>query len=76
MNFFEHQARAKRNSGRLILLLALAVISLITLTSLTLMLLLQLFGEVPAYSAESRIGLDWSLIGLIAAAVIAVVLLG
>lgn len=76
MNFFEHQARAKRNSGRLILLLALAVISLVTLTSLTLMLLLQLFGEVPAYSAESRIGLDWSLVGLIAAAVIAVVLLG
>ena len=76
MNFFEHQARAKRNSGRLILLLTLAVISLVGLTSVTLMLLLQVFGEVPAYSAESRIGLDWSLIGLIAAAVIGVVLLG
>ncbi|MDP3846870.1 MAG: M48 family metallopeptidase [Pseudomonas sp.] len=76
MNFFEHQARAKRNSGRLVLLLGLAVICLVTLTSLTLMLLLQLFGEVPAHSAESRIGLDWSLIGLIAATVIAVVLLG
>lgn len=76
MNFFEHQARAKRNSGRLMLLLALAVISLVTLTSLTLMLLLQLFGEVPAYSAEARIGLDWSLIGMIATVVIAVVLLG
>ncbi|MBX9753263.1 MAG: M48 family metalloprotease [Pseudomonadaceae bacterium] len=76
MNFFEHQARAKRNSGRLVLLLGLAVISLVTLTSLTLMLLLQLFGEVPAYSAESRIGLDWSLIGIIATVVIAVVLLG
>jgi Zn-dependent protease with chaperone function len=76
MNFFEHQARAKRNSGRLVLLLALAVICLVSLTSVTLMLLLQVFGEVPAYSAESRTGLDWSLIGVIAAAVIAVVLLG
>ncbi|OHC34278.1 MAG: peptidase M48 Ste24p [Pseudomonadales bacterium RIFCSPLOWO2_12_59_9] len=76
MNFFEHQARAKRNSGRLIVLLALAVISLVTLTSLVLMLLLQVFGEVPAYSAESRIGLDWLLVGLIATVVIGVVLLG
>jgi Zn-dependent protease with chaperone function/uncharacterized tellurite resistance protein B-like protein len=76
MNFFEHQARAKRNSGRLILLLALAVLCLVSLTSIVLTLLLQVFGEVPAYSAESRIGLDWTLIGSIASVVVAVVLLG
>ena len=76
MNFFEHQARAKRNSGRLILLLALAVLCLVSLTSIVLTLLLQVFGEVPAYSAESRTGLDWTLIGSIASVVVAVVLLG
>jgi Zn-dependent protease with chaperone function len=76
MNFFEHQARAKRNSGRLILLLALAVLCLVSLTSIVLTLLLQVFGEVPAYSAESRIGLDWTLIGSIASVVVTVVLLG
>ena len=76
MNFFEHQARAKRNSGRLILLLALAVLCLVSLTSIVLTLLLQVFGEVPAYSAESRTGLDWTLIGSIASVVIAVVVLG
>lgn len=76
MNFFEHQARAKRNSGRLILLLALAVLCLVSLTSIVLTLLLQAFGEVSAYSAESRMGLDWSLIGMIACVVVAVVLFG
>jgi Zn-dependent protease with chaperone function/uncharacterized tellurite resistance protein B-like protein len=76
MNFFEHQARAKRNSGRLILLLALAVLCLVSLTSIVLTLLLQVFGEVPAYSAESRTGLDWTLIGSIASVVVAVILLG
>jgi Zn-dependent protease with chaperone function len=76
MNFFEHQARAKRNSGRLILLLVLAVLCLVSLTSLTLTLLLQIFGEVPAYSSESRTGLDWPLIRIISVVVIGVVLLG
>ena len=76
MNFFEHQARAKRNSGRLILLLALAVLCLVSLTSIVLTLLLQAFGKVSAYSAESRMGLDWSLIGVIACVVVAVVLFG
>jgi Zn-dependent protease with chaperone function len=76
MNFFEHQARAKRNSGLLTLLLAVAVLSLVTLTSLTLMMLLQLFADIPAYSAEARISLDWSLVGMIATIVIAAVVLG
>lgn len=85
MNFFEHQARAKRNSGRLILLLALAVISLIGLTSVILMLLISVFGqaplqlighEFPDYAADGSQTIDWSLIAMVAVAIISVVLLG
>ncbi|MDO9322225.1 MAG: M48 family metallopeptidase [Pseudomonas sp.] len=85
MNFFEHQARAKRNSGRLILLLALAVICLIALTSVILMVLITRFGqaplqllshEAPGYAADGSLVTDWSLIGAVTIAVISVVLLG
>jgi Zn-dependent protease with chaperone function len=85
MNFFEHQARAKRNSGRLILLLALAVISLIGLTSVILMLLISVFGqaplqlighEFPDYAVDGSRATDWSLITTVAITIISVVLLG
>jgi Zn-dependent protease with chaperone function len=85
MNFFEHQARAKRNSGRLIVLLGLAVICLITLTSVTLMILISVFGQaplqilshnVPSYAADGSLLSDGSLIAAVSLAVISVVVLG
>lgn len=39
MNFFEHQERARRNTGRLVLLMAGAVVSLILITSVILIAL-------------------------------------
>ncbi|MDZ4334342.1 MAG: M48 family metallopeptidase, partial [Pseudomonas sp.] len=80
MNFFEQQDRARRNSGRLLILMALAVLSLITLTSLALGAIWQLFGN-----DQSSLGLlegpgsllpSWPLVGCVALAVIGVVLLG
>jgi Zn-dependent protease with chaperone function len=80
MNFFEQQDRARRNSGRLLILMALAVLSLITLTSLALGAIWQLFGN-----DQSSRGLlegpgsllpSWPLVGCVALAVIGVVLLG
>ena len=80
MNFFEQQDRARRNSGRLLILMALAVLSLITLTSLALGAIWQLFGN-----DQNSLGLldgpgsllpSWPLVGGVALAVIGVVLLG
>lgn len=45
MNFFQHQDRARRQTGRLILLLALAVTCLVSLTTLVLGWLWRHFGE-------------------------------
>ena len=44
MNFFEQQDRARRNSGRLVILMILAVIALIAMTSIALVLVWQFFG--------------------------------
>src|SRR3989338_1890960 len=80
MNFFEQQDRARRNSGRLLILMALAVLSLITLTSLALGAIWQLFGN-----DQNSLGLldgpgsllpSWPLVGSVALAVIGVVLWG
>lgn len=47
MNFFEQQERARRNSGRLVMLMILAVIALIAITSFALIaILLYNFGGV------------------------------
>ncbi|WP_248798244.1 M48 family metallopeptidase [Pseudomonas sp. MWU13-2105] len=74
MNFFEHQDRARRQTGRLVLLLALAVTCLVSLTSLTLSLLWVLFGESSVRGG--RPVFDTPLIGVVALVVIAVVLGG
>ncbi|NWE71158.1 M48 family metallopeptidase [Pseudomonas gingeri] len=74
MNFFEHQDRARRQTGRLVLLMALAVTCLVALTSLALTLIWHFYGE-----PSSRRGtplLDTSLVGVVALVVIAVVLGG
>ncbi len=80
MNFFEQQERARRNTTRLVLLLALAVISLIAVISLVLVGLLYLMdGETLTredHGAALLQLLDWRLLAAIAAAVIAVVALG
>ncbi|MDF3195670.1 M48 family metallopeptidase [Pseudomonas sp. 1928-m] len=81
MNFFEQQDRARRNSGRLLILMALAVLSLITLTSLVLGLVWQLFGQSHsslwlASDAPNSVLPSWPLVGCVALVVIGVVLLG
>ena len=80
MNFFEQQDRARRNSGRLLILMALAVLSLITLTSLALGAIWQLFGNAPSspglLDGSRSLLPSWPLVGSVALAVIAVVLLG
>ncbi|QXI31281.1 M48 family metallopeptidase [Pseudomonas vanderleydeniana] len=75
MNFFEHQDRARRHTGRLVLLMALAVISLIALTSLSLALIWHFYGESESRRSLTPI-LNPSLIGTVAVVVIGVVLVG
>lgn len=72
MNFFEQQARARRNSGRLVILLGLAVLSLIALTSLSLVLIWKFVA-----AGELFVPADYArLIATVAAGVIAVVVFG
>ena len=75
MNFFEQQDRAKRNTGRLVLLMALAVGSLIALTTLAVVLVLPFLGGA-ADASSGLATLDPALVGGIALGVIGVVLLG
>ncbi|WP_447588566.1 M48 family metallopeptidase [Aquipseudomonas campi] len=70
MNFFEHQDRAKRNSGRLLLLMALAVLSLIALTSLALIVIFNL-NDSRAYGVANG-----QLIFGVSVVVVGVVLIG
>lgn len=86
MNFFEQQDRAKRNTKRLIFLLALAVISLITITCLMLAVFFYYFaGNNPYQLYEEKPGNFWQsllhylpleVIAGIAAGITLVVLLG
>ncbi|WP_207885258.1 M48 family metallopeptidase [Pseudomonas sp. 30_B] len=76
MNFFEHQDRARRQTGRLVLLLAVAVVSLVTITSLALGWLWRHLGE-PAMHLTSRSSLpDPELYLSVAGVIIAVVIAG
>ncbi len=79
MNFFEEQDRARRISGRLLLLMVLAVVSLIALTSLVLGAIWQLFGQNHSASLLNGAGSllpSGPLVAMVSVAVIAVVLLG
>jgi len=75
MNFFEHQDRARRHTGRLVLLMALAVASLIALTSLALTLIWHFYGQSESRRDTTPV-LDLSLVGAVAVVVIGVVLFG
>ena len=77
MNFFESQDTAKRNTGKLIFLFALAVLSLIIVTNLLVMVLLG-FAETGATSMAATTSFEFDLTTflIISAFVSAVVLLG
>ncbi|WP_437879601.1 M48 family metallopeptidase [Pseudomonas sp. LRF_L74] len=68
MNFFEQQDRARRNTGRLVLLMTLAVVSLVALATIALIVALQF--------ADMHVRPGPELVMYVAAVVIGVVLLG
>ncbi len=84
MNFFEQQERAKRNTGKLIVLMGLAVISLVAISSVAVAAILALLGprdpDVPLigerWLTDMLALLDWHLVGTIALLVIGVVVAG
>nr|WP_294980533.1 M48 family metallopeptidase [uncultured Pseudomonas sp.] len=76
MNFFEHQDRARRQTGRLVLLLTIAVACLVIITSLALGWLWRYLGE-PTLHLTSRASLpDPELYLSVAAVIVGVVVLG
>lgn len=76
MNFFEHQDRARKQTGRLVLLLTVAVVCLVTITSFALGWLWRHLGE-PALHLTSRVSLpDPELYLSVAAVIVGVVVLG
>ena len=74
MNFFEQQDRARRNSGRLVVLMILAVLGLIALTTVALLAVVHYLGH-DLYGPHAAIN-PWQLLGSVALAVSAVVLVG
>lgn len=89
MDFFEAQEQARRNTGRLVVLLVLAVLCLIAVTVLVVAAVIFLAGGVaPQAPSQQAImsgdtslqnllaGLEWQLVAGVAALVIAVVALG
>jgi Zn-dependent protease with chaperone function len=77
MNFFESQDTAKRNTGRLIFLFALAVLSLIVITNLMVMVVFS-FAEtgMTSMAATTRFTFDTTTFLTIGAIVSSVVLFG
>ena len=57
MNFFEHQDRARRNTGRLVALFAVAVIGLVA-GAYGLVIAVLVAGESPRPTAEAAVGLQ------------------
>ncbi|AFV00672.1 M48 family metallopeptidase [Simiduia agarivorans] len=83
MNFFEHQDQARKQTARLVGLMALAVVALIVITTLFVGIMLQATGGAATPSPDQAAfwqtffeHLDARLIGGIAIIVISVVLLG
>lgn len=74
MNFFEHQDRARKQTGRLVVLLSVAVVCLVTITSFALGWLWRHLGE-PELRVRSSLP-DAELYPTVAAIIIAVVVLG
>lgn len=77
MNFFESQDTAKRNTGKLIFLFALAVLSLIVITNLLVIALFSFGGTaMTSMAATSSFHFDLTQFLIIGAIVSAVVLFG
>ena len=77
MNFFEAQARAKRQTSWLLLLFGLAVAGLIVLTNLLVMALIGFNHDAERFSADLFWRqFDWGLFTAIAAAVTILIILG
>lgn len=74
MNFFEEQQRARRISGRLLLLLAVAVLGLIAVTSLALGVGLHFYALQEGYELGPRF--EEKLVLFVALVILAVVFLG
>jgi len=76
MNFFESQDSARRNTGRLILLFALAVISLVVITNVLVMALFGMLSVNSATLAEPGVQFNLQTFLLVSLGVVSVVLLG
>ena len=77
MNFFESQDTAKRNTGKLILLFALAVLSLIVITNLLVMAIFFFSSTgTTSMAAATRIHFDPMMFLMIGGVVSSVVLFG
>ncbi|MFJ3487904.1 M48 family metallopeptidase [Pseudomonas sp. NPDC090202] len=74
MNFFEQQDRARLNSRRLVLLMALAVTALVALTSLVLSVAWQFMADTG--KKQHTLHVAWNLLPGIALIILAVVVLG
>lgn len=72
MDFFEQQDRARRNTGRLVMLMVLAVITLIGTTTLVIAIAWQVYQ----YGNYSLQALNAQLLGSVALVVVGVVFLG
>ena len=79
MNFFKSQDEARRNTGRLVALFAIAVISLIVMTNLLVMFAFGYFSVETAGQItveQLRQQFNWQMFLIIGAAVIVVITLG
>ena len=77
MNFFESQATAKRNTGKLIFLFALAVLSLIVITNFLVMAVLSFGGAgMTSMAAKTGVHFDLMMFLIIGAIVSSIVLFG
>lgn len=81
MDFFTAQDRARRNTGRLVVLMVLAVIALITVTTLAIAIALHLMGGQSATQTNLSTQGVWSALSIelvsgVAIGVLAVVVLG
>ena len=73
MNFFEQQDRARRNTGRLVLLMTLAVTSLVALTSLAVSIGLQFMAD--SGQKHRTLHVAWNLVPAIALLTVLIILL-
>ena len=81
MDFFTAQDNARRKTGRLVVLMVLAVLALIAVTTLAITIALHLMGEQSASQTNLSAQGMWSALSIelvigVAIAVLAVVVLG